>query len=341
MNVDLVRLDLAHNGDVHVFDCRDTNDKTRTEDGGDKDRVGDLSRNSRRRAKRWGGDGFTGKAVDDACDDNVDDDFEGLLHEEGGWELFLRIAHLGHDGHERLIAGEGKGDVEEGVDGLDKGWFADKGNLDVETRGRFRSCDTEGNHNDENRGDNRNRADPAHGSRECKLAWQTEQPTGNVRDGHESNCADGVRRNRVKRNRHCDVCTGANEDQIEDERNAEEILERLSTDVKRTIDQVGDHGVSPVELDHDVAAVGCEQAETKDSDDARDESERLERRRQAENTNTDFDGDQNYTRAPTAQCPILLAETISLLRILVGTSKAVTRPTSCDVGVLSILFVVG
>lgn len=125
VHIDLLRAHLAHDSNVHVLDSRDADDETRAEDGRDQDTVRNLRGDSGCGAERRGRDSVASKTVNNARDNDVDDDLEGLLHEQRGREFFLRVAHLGHDAHKGLVTGEGEGDVEERVDGFDEVGFAD------------------------------------------------------------------------------------------------------------------------------------------------------------------------------------------------------------------------
>lgn len=192
VHIDFKRLDLAHDGDVHVLDRRQADYEPRSQHRGDQDAVCNFRGDRRCGAKRRRRDRVASKSVDDARDDDVDDDLEALLHEERGREVFARVAHLGHDADEALVAGECEGDVEEGVYGFDKGGFADEGDFDVEAGGRVGARDAEGDHDDEDGGDDGDGADPGHGGCEAEFAGEAEKPADEVGNGHEGYGAEGV-----------------------------------------------------------------------------------------------------------------------------------------------------
>lgn len=81
VHIDLLGAHLAHDSDVHVLDCCDTDDETGAENRRDQDAVCDLGGDGGRGAERGTGDGVAGEAVDDTCDNDVNDNLEGLLHE--------------------------------------------------------------------------------------------------------------------------------------------------------------------------------------------------------------------------------------------------------------------
>lgn len=84
----------------------------------------------------------------------------------------------------------------------------------------------------------------------------------------------------------------------------------------------------------------CERSKAEKGNNAGNQSKRLKSRRQAENTDTDFDGNQNHTRSPTPQRPVLITQTLWLPWVLIRASKAIARPPSRDVRILSILLIV-
>jgi hypothetical protein len=275
MHIDLVRPDLAHDGRVHVLDGREANDQPRAQHRRNQHSVRNLRGDLRCGAECRRGDGVACEAVDDACHDDVHDDLKALLHEQRGREVAGCIAHFCHDGDEGLIAGKCECNVEQRVHGLDERGFSDERDGDVETGRGARARDAQRDHDDEDGGHDGDGAYPAEQCGEGEFARQTQQPADEVGKRHERDCAQRVFGQRVERDGHGDVCGCADQDEVEDEGACEEDAKRLGDDVC-AVHEVGDQGVSPVELNQNVPAVGGEHAEAQDGDDAGYQAEGFE-----------------------------------------------------------------